>query len=54
MNTERIGIVRHIPLEGLDELIDSIGLQDDLTPAEKKRIVQRLSFIRLRYKGYSC
>lgn len=52
-NTERIGVVRHIPLDGLDELIDSIGLQDDLIPAEKKRMVQRLSFIRLRYKGYS-
>lgn len=52
-NIEHVEIVKHVPLDELEALIDSIESRNDLTPVEKRRMVQRLSFIRLRYKGYS-
>lgn len=52
-NIEHVEIVKHIPFDELESLWDSVESMDGLTSVEKRRMAERLSFVRLRYKGYS-
>ncbi len=51
-NVEHMEIVRHVELAELERMIESLE-SSDMTRAEKDRMKERLSFVRLRYKGYS-
>ncbi len=51
-NVEHIPIVKHIGIEELQRLIDGVD-STDMSYVEKNRVKQRLSFVLLRYRGYS-